>query len=142
MVKRGVICSMLANNVTGKPWADLLKRQKTRADSIKAADSTRAAAAQHPDTLRSSVDSMIAMLTQQRPPRARTFAEVSRDSTIERTIIKRRNAEALIKAGCLVTPSTDNYHGEREEFERAPKAECNFPGIGTLLSIEGLVSSG
>ena len=142
MVKRGVICSMLANNITGKPWADLLKRQKTRADSIKAADSTRAAAAQHPDTLRSSVDSAVAMLTRERPVRARTGAEVSRDSTIERTLIKRRNAEALIKAGCVVTSSTDNYRGEAPEFERAPKAEYNFPGIGTLLSIEGLVELG
>lgn len=97
---------------------------------------------QHPDTLRSSVDSMIAMLTQQRPSRASTAAEVSRDSIIERTIIKRRNAEALIKAGCIVTSSTDNYRGEAPEFERAPKAEYNFPGIGTLLSIEGLVELG
>jgi imidazolonepropionase-like amidohydrolase len=142
MVKRGVICSMLANNITGKPWSDLMKRQKTRADSIKAADSTRTAAAQRPDTLRSSVDSAISMLTLSRPERARTVAEVSRDSTIERTIIKRRNAEALIKAGCMVTSSTDNYRGEAPEFERAPKAEYNFPGIGTLLSIEGLVELG
>jgi imidazolonepropionase-like amidohydrolase len=142
MVKRGVICSMLANNITGKPWADLMKRQKARADSLRAADSTRAAQAQHPDTLRSSVDSAIAMLTRARPERARTGAEVSRDSTIERTIIKRRNAEALIKAGCVTTSSTDNYRGEAPEFERAPKAEYNFPGIGTLNSIEGLVELG
>ena len=140
MVTRGVVCSMLANNVTGKPWSDLMKRLKTRTDSIKAADSTRAAAAL--DTLRSSVDSAIAMLARERPVRARTGAEVSRDSTIERTIIKRHNAEALIKAGCIVTSSTDNYRGEAPEFERAPKAEYNFPGIGTLLSIEGLVELG
>ena len=50
--------------------------------------------------------------------------------------------EALIKAGCIVTSSTDNYRGEAPEFERAPKAELNFPGIGTLLSIEGLVELG
>jgi len=142
MVKRGVVCSMLANNITGKPWTDLMKRLKTRTDSIKAADSTRTAAKEHPDTLRSSVDSAIAMLTRERPERARTGAEVSRDSTIERTIIKRHNAEALIKGGCIVSSSTDNYRGEAPEFERAPKAEYNFPGIGTLLSIEGLVELG
>jgi imidazolonepropionase-like amidohydrolase len=142
MVKRGVVCSMLANNITGKPWADLMKRLKTRNDSIKTADSTRQARAQHPDTLRSSVDSAIAMLTLARPERARTGAELSRDSTIERTIIKRHNAEALIKAGCVVSSATDNYRGEAPEFERAPKAEYNLPGIGTLISIEGLVELG
>jgi imidazolonepropionase-like amidohydrolase len=142
MVKRGVVCSMLANNITGKPWADLIKRQKARTDSIKAADSTRTAVMQHPAVLTSSVDSAIAMLARDRPERAKTSAEVSRDSTIERTIIKRHNAEALIKAGCIVSSSTDNYRGEAPEFERAPKAEYNFPGIGTLMSIEGLVELG
>jgi imidazolonepropionase-like amidohydrolase len=142
MVKRGVVCSMLANNITGKPWSDLMKRLKSRTDSITVADSSRAAAAQHPAPLLSSVDSAIAMLTRERPERARTGAEVSRDSTIERTVIKRRNAEALIKAGCIVSSSTDNYRGEAPEFERAPKAEYNFPGIGTLISIEGLVELG
>ncbi len=142
MVKRGVICSMLANNITGKPWADLQKRLKTRTDSIKAADSTRAALRAHPNVPASSVDSAMAMITLERPERARTTAEVSRDSTIERTVLKRRNGEALIKAGCVTTSSTDNYRGEAPEFERAPKAEYNFPGIGTLMSIEGLVELG
>src|ERR1035437_1562165 len=40
------------------------------------------------------------------------------------------------------TATSDNYRGEAPEFERAPKAELNFPGIGTLLSIEGLVELG
>ncbi|HEV8410202.1 MAG TPA: amidohydrolase family protein [Gemmatimonadaceae bacterium] len=142
MVKRGVICSMLANNITGKPWTDLMKRQKARTDSIRVADSTRAAALQHPKIPPNFVDSAIAMLSEQRPTRDRTVAEISRDSTIERTLIKRRNAEALIKAGCITTSSTDNYRGEAPEFERAPKAEYNFPGIGTLMSIEGLVELG
>ena len=142
MVERHVVCSLLANTITGKPWADLQKRIKQRADSVKGADSTRAAAVQRADSSRSYADSVVAGLLRERPVRPRTTAEAGRDSANRSMLVRRANAEELIRAGCIVTPSTDNYRGAAPEFERQPKPETQAPGIGTILSIEGLVELG
>jgi imidazolonepropionase-like amidohydrolase len=142
IVERRVVCALLANTITGKPWADLQKRIKQRADSVRSADSTRAAAAQKGDSARSYADSVIADLLRARPLRGRTAAEFSRDSVNRSMLVRRANAEELIRAGCIVAPSTDNYRGAAPEFERQPKPETQAPGIGTILSIEGLVELG
>jgi imidazolonepropionase-like amidohydrolase len=142
MVDRKVVCALLANTITGKPWADLQKRLKQRADSVKGADSTRAAALARGDTSRTWADSVVARLLRERPERARTAAEIGRDSVNRSMLVRRANAEELIRAGCVVAPSTDNYRGAAPEFERQPKPETQAPGIGTILSIEGLVELG
>jgi hypothetical protein len=142
MVERRVVCALLANTITGKPWADLQKRIKQRADSVKGADSTRAAAVQRADSSRSYADSVVAGLLRERPVRPRTAAEAGRDSVNRSMLVRRANAEELIRAGCVVAPATDNYRGAAPEFERQPKPETQAPGIGTILSIEGLVELG
>jgi imidazolonepropionase-like amidohydrolase len=148
MVDRQVICSMLENGITGKQWADTQKRIQQRADSLKKADSTKkvdsvkAAAVPRGDTLRSYADSMLADILSRRPARAKTSAEIARDSSNVRTLLRRRNAERLIQAGCIVTASTDNYRGNAPEFSREPKPVYNDPGIGSIIAIEGLVELG
>jgi predicted amidohydrolase YtcJ len=57
-------------------------------------------------------------------------------------VFRRKNAEALIKAGCITTASTDNYRAIAPEFSRVPRTETQAPGIGSILSIEGLVELG
>jgi len=146
MIKKGVICSMLENTITGKAWVDFQKRLKARADSIKKADSTKTAdsarVAIKGDTLRSWADSALAEMLLRRPTRAKTSGEIARDSTNQRMLFRRKNAEELVRAGCIVTASTDNYRGSAPEFERVPRSENQQPGIGTILSIEGLVELG
>jgi len=146
MVQKGVICSMLENTITGKPWADFQKRLKTRADSITRADSVRKVdstkVAAKGDTLSSWADSTIAELLLRRPSRAKTMAEVGRDSASQRMLYRRKNAQDLIKAGCITTASTDNYRASAPEFTRTPRTENQQPGIGSILSIEGLVELG
>ncbi len=56
--------------------------------------------------------------------------------------IRRRNAEMLIRAGCVVTVGTDNYRRTAPELARGPKPEWQDHGIGTVLGIEGLVELG
>jgi imidazolonepropionase-like amidohydrolase len=146
MVSKGVICSMLENTITGKPWTDFQKRLKGRSDSTRKADSTRTAdsarVATKGDTVRTWADSTIAELLSRRPTRAKTSAEVARDSSNQRMLIRRKNAEELVRAGCISTASTDNYRGSAPEFERVPRSENQAPGVGTILSIEGLVELG
>ncbi len=146
MVTKGVFCSMLENTITGKPWKEFQKLLKNKADSVTRADSTRRAdsmkVATTGDTLRTWADSTIAENVLRRPVRARTLGEVARDSTNNRMLFRRKNAEELIRAGCLATASTDNYRGSAPEFERVPRSENQAPGVGSILSIEGLVELG
>ena len=145
IARRGTICSLLANLSTGKPWIEVQKKVKAKADSITAADSVRKAnllKVAKGDTLTTWADSTIGELLVARPVRARTMAEIARDSSLNGALIGRRNAEALIKAGCVTTPSTDNYRAQAPEFSRVPRIEHQAPGSGSILSIEGLVELG
>jgi len=146
MVGKGVICAMLENTITGKAWADFQKRLKTRADSAVRADSTRKAdstrVATTGDTLKTWMDSTVAELLRQRPTRPKTVAELARDSSTARMIYRRKNAEELIRAGCITTIATDNYRASAPEFTRAPRTEMQQPGIGSVIALEGLVELG
>ena len=146
MANRGVICSILENTITGKPWVEFQKLLKSKTDSAAKADSTRKAdsvkVATTGDSLRTWVDSTIAELLLNRPTRAKTRAEVARDSAFQGMLFHRKNAEELIHAGCVVTVSTDNYRASAPEFARVPRSEDQQPGIGSILSIEGLVELG
>lgn len=122
LVDRKIVCAILANTISGKPWADYVK-QRAREDTARRAraDSQR---------------------TQQGGGRQRTAAELKRDLGNVGLEIRRRNAERLIRAGCVVSIATDNYLGLAPEFRRDPKPDWQEPGTGTLAAIEGLVEMG
>jgi imidazolonepropionase-like amidohydrolase len=122
IVDRKVMCSILSNNITGKPWKDYLKTRQ-RADSAKA-DSVKN------DTLK---------LLQ----RAKTGWELRNEKRTQATALRRANAEKLIKGGCITTPSTDTYLSSAPEFLRTPRIDLHaMPGTATLAAIEGLVELG
>ena len=135
ITERGIICSMLTNTYTGKSWekehlekarqADERKTKKAETDKENAADPLQL-------RVRRSVD------------REKTAAErgAERRERGYEYQIGRRNAEKLIRGGCIVTVGTDNYLGTAPEFERDPKPLWQEPGIGTLIGIEGLVELG
>ena len=122
IVERKVICSILSNGITGKPWKDYLKTRQ-RADSAKA------------DSLKN--DTLKVM------QRAKTGWELRNEKRTQATAIRRANAEKLIKGGCITTPSTDTYLSSAPEFLRTPRIDLHaMPGTGTLAAIEGLVELG
>ena len=122
IVDRKVICSILSNSITGKPWKDYQKAQQ-RSDSAKA------------DSVRN--DSLKVM------DRAKTGWELRRAADAKRTAVRRANAEKLIRSGCITTPSTDTYLSGAPEFLRTPRQDAHLmPGTATLAAIEGLVELG
>ena len=136
-VDRKVVCAMLVNTMTGKPWNEYTKRRQredsartARADSARA-DSARADSARA-DTARQGLHSA----------RRRTEAERRRELGDRGLEVRRQNARALIRAGCVVAIATDNYLGQAPEFRREPKADWQDPGTGSLAAIEGLVELG
>ena len=118
--ERGIVCSMLTNTITGKAWQDHLK-EKARADSAEA---------------RAEADTTWR--------RERTSAELrrQREEAGFDMAMRRKNAEKLIRGGCIVTVGTDNYLGSAPEFRRTAKAENQEMGKGTIIGIEGLVELG
>ena len=124
---RKAICSMLTNTITGDAWKKHLKDKEAAKKRLAERDE------QARDTgLKRSI------------ARERTSAERRRDEDALGLgmDVRRRNAEQLIKAGCMVTVGTDNYAGSAPEYARAPKPLWQEPGIGTLMGIEGLVELG
>ncbi|MFN7976505.1 MAG: hypothetical protein U0P30_00120 [Vicinamibacterales bacterium] len=73
--------------------------------------------------------------------RAKTSAEQRKDAadTGEEMMMRRKNAEKLIKAGAVVTVGTDNYSGPPPPSCRGRRSRTQDHGIGTVLGIEGLV---
>jgi imidazolonepropionase-like amidohydrolase len=122
IVEKKVICSILSNTITGKPWADYLKNRQ-RAETARA------------DSLKN--DSL--SLSQ----RVKTGWEISRERGSTGMANRRANAQKLIKGGCMMTPSTDTYLRGAPEFLRTPRNdEHQMPGTATLAAIEGLVELG
>lgn len=119
-VERKVVCGMLSNTMTGKPWQDYVRR-RAREDS---------AAARRADSVRTGL------------LRTRTGAEQRRDRGDQGMAIRRANAQKLIQAGCITAPATDNYLGLAPEFRRDAKPDWQEPGLGTLAAIEGFVELG
>ena len=120
-VERGIVCGMLSNTITGKPWQEYAKR-RSREDSarIARADSAKA----------------------QSGARQRTEAELRRDRGEVGLGVRRANAQKLIAGGCITAIATDNYLGLAPEFRRDPKPDWQEPGLGSLAAIEGLVELG
>jgi imidazolonepropionase-like amidohydrolase len=117
--ERGVICSMLVNTMTGKPWQEYMERKQ--------AEEKRAA--ERSDTA-----------TQLN--RQRTGAELRAARPNRSLEIRRENARRLIAGGCPATIGTDNYLGAAPEFRRTAKPEIQDAGTGSILAIEGLVELG
>ena len=120
-VDRNVVCGMLSNTITGKPWQDYSKR-RSREDSARIA----------------RADSARAQIT----VRTRTEAELRRDRGDVGLGVRRANAQKLIAGGCITAIATDNYLGLAPEFRRDPKPDWQEPGLGSLAAIEGLVELG
>jgi len=122
IVARKVICSMLANTITGEAWK---KAMKDRDEALaKRAEAEKG---------------------QKGPQRPRTGAEL-RQRAVEEAVelqMRRRNAQKLIAAGALVTIGTDNYWAAAPEFTRGgTKPDAQNHGIGSIIAIEGLVELG
>ena len=118
---RKIVCSMLVSTITGEAWQKHL-------DDRKAAEKKRA------EQVKKG----------QLPERARTTLEQRRiDEDLGTALeLRRRNAEKLIRGGCITTVGTDSYWAAAPEFTRTPKPEAQNHGIGTILAIEGLVELG
>jgi imidazolonepropionase-like amidohydrolase len=121
MRERGVICSMLASTIAGPAWQRHLKARdeaaKKRADAEKESRGLK---------------------------HEKTTAERRRDDADSGAGLesRRRNAQALIRGGCTVTPGTDSYWAAAPELTRMPKPLDQDHGIGTIMAIEGLVELG
>jgi imidazolonepropionase-like amidohydrolase len=114
-----LVCSMLVNTVTGEAWT---KHVKDRAE----AEKQQAEADKKPSHRRKT-----------------SFEDRKRASELGLDLeVRRRNAQALIRAGALVTVGTDNYWAAASELSRATKPENQDHGIGTIIGIEGLVELG
>src|SRR5262245_9690189 len=86
--ERNIICSMLSNTMTGEAWRKHLKAKEEAQKKLQEAEKKASA-------------------------RAKTSAE-ERRQTADLGValeVRRRNAQKLIEAGCLVTIGTDNYWG-------------------------------
>jgi imidazolonepropionase-like amidohydrolase len=117
--QRSIICSMLVSTITGEPWA---KHLKAGPEALKKADEA----------------------DKKRGPRALTGVETrQRAADLGLDLeVRRRNAQKLIRSGCIGTVGTDSYWGAAAELAREPKPENQDHGIGTVLAIEGLVELG
>jgi imidazolonepropionase-like amidohydrolase len=117
--QRNIIGSMLVSSITGEPWTKHVKAREDAQKKIQEADKKG--------------------LTH-----ALTSAEMRKRASDlgEDMETRRRNAQKLIKAGCILTPGTDSYWGAAPELAREPKPEAQDHGMGTILAIEGLVELG
>jgi imidazolonepropionase-like amidohydrolase len=126
IVGRKAICSMNTNSHTGKSWKDYLAtRRRAEAEAAeKAQDQSRG--------------------ERTWPKRPRTQHELF-EANVRPNIprVHRANAERLVREGCLISVATDNDLGTAVEFDKDPTAwRAREPGVGTLISIEGLVELG
>ena len=120
IVDRKVICSMLANTITGEAWT---KHEKERGEAV---------------VKRAEADKK----TAGRPLTSAERRQRNADEQLELEM-RRRNARKLIAAGAVVTIGTDNYWAAAPEFTRGgPKPDTQNHGIGSIIAIEGLVELG
>jgi imidazolonepropionase-like amidohydrolase len=120
MIKqRNIIGSMLVSTITGDVWT---KHVKAREEAQK----------------------KIAEAEKKGIGHTLTSIELKKreSDTGEDLETRRRNAQKLIQAGCILTVGTDSYWGAAPELAREPKPENQDHGIGTILAIEGLVELG
>ncbi len=116
--EKNIVCSMLVSTITGEPWSKHLKDREAAQKKLDEA----AKKSMHEKTLTEL---------------KRRNADLGMDLET-----RRRNAQKLIRSGCVVTPGTDSYWGSAPEFARERKPEAQDHGTGTILAIEGLVELG
>jgi imidazolonepropionase-like amidohydrolase len=119
--QRDVVCSMLASTIAGPAWQRHLKAKKEAETKREEAEKARRGAGHEKTTAE------------------RRKEEADLGLGLES---RRANAQALIRAGCTVTPGTDSYWAAAPELTRTPKFEEQDHGIGTIMAIEGLVELG
>jgi len=124
IIDRKLNCSMLASTITGPAWKRHLKT-KEEVERKKAEGKTGTEKASSTPREKTTAE------------RRKEAADVGADLEMRRS-----NAQALIRAGCLVTPGTDSYWAAAPEFTRTPKPPEQDHGIGTIMAIEGLVELG
>ncbi len=126
MIKeQNIICSLLSNTITGQAW-------KTHLKTVEALDKKKTESEENRP------------LPEGRKQREKTTAELRKEQNAREhgMELRRSNAQKLIRSGCTIVPSTDNYLGSAPEFRREPKLENQEAGIGTIIAIEGLVELG
>lgn len=118
---RHIVNSMLVSTMTGEAWQKHVKSreefEKRRAEDIK----------------KGTVPAQPRTTLEQRQLDADLGTELE---------IRRKNAEKLVRAGCVITVGTDSYWAAAAELARAPKPVYQDHGTGTILAIEGLVELG
>lgn len=123
IVERRLICAMLTNKFTGPVWKTHLKNQeKAAADRKQDAGDKGAVEEKRAKTL-----------SEERRERMATGVDLE---------MRRVNGKKLIRAGAIISIATDNTVGSAPEFARQPNAINLRPGLGTIISIEGLVELG
>ena len=125
ILDKHILCSVLSNALTGETWQDHLKARQGKATT-------------------SAVSEIVPGARAGESPRPRTMAERRKETAAreESRDRHRANARKLIRSGCPMAVSTNNYLGEAPEFRRAPKPDSFEAGKGTILAIEGLVELG
>jgi imidazolonepropionase-like amidohydrolase len=118
--ERNVICSVVPNVIAGQAWDNHIVQEREARSRL---ETNRAVGGSEPDT-------------------AWSRHRRNLDLDIWGMRARRRSVERLIAAGCLITIGTDNYIDVAPEFQRAPKASAQEPGVGTLLGLQGLVELG
>ena len=118
---RNIICSMLASTITGPAWQRHLKAAGEASNKRQEAEKNERGLRHEKTTAEKRKD------------------EADAGAGIES---RRRNAQALIRAGAIVTTGTDSYWAAAPELSRTPKPEEQDHGIGTIMAIEGLVELG
>lgn len=121
--EKAIVCSMLVSTITGEAWE---KHQKDRAEAEKKlADAEKQLAGGEKARSRTS------------------FEERQRAADLGVGLeVRRKNAQALIRAGELITVGTDSYWAAAGELSRTPKPQNQDHGLGTIMGIEGLVELG
>ena len=115
---RHIIGSMLVSTITGDVWTKHVKDRETAQKKLD--EAARKNPHETTDT-----------------ERKRRQSDLGTDLET-----RRRNAQKLIRAGCVLTPGTDSYWGSAPEFAREPKPEAQDHGTGAIFAIEGLVELG
>lgn len=124
IVERRIIAAMLTNKFTGPVWKKHITDQEKAAADRKRDASEKEAAVEE--------------------KRAKTLSEERRErmATGVDLEMRRVNGKKLIRAGAIISIATDNTVGSAPEFARQPNAINLRPGLGTIISIEGLVELG
>ena len=119
--EKDLVGSMLVSTITGPAWKRHLKTREENEKKRVEAEKERPQSAREKTTAE------------------RRKEDADAGAGLE---MRRKNAQALIRAGARITPGTDSYWAAAPELTRTPKPQDQDHGIGTILAIEGLVELG